>query len=97
VQRCFKAGINYFDSGGDHSSTEEEVQLGHALKSLDVPRKDYVVSTKIFGTRLGSPNDWGLSRKHIIEGAKSSIKQLDCKYVDVVFATRPDYDTPLEE
>jgi len=38
-----------------------------------------------------------MSRKHIIEGLKNSLKRLDLEYVDIVFSHRPDRQTPLEE
>jgi aryl-alcohol dehydrogenase-like predicted oxidoreductase len=63
-----------------------------------------VVSTKLFfgtsgimsGPKLGV-NSYGLSRKHIIEGTRASLKRLQLEYVDVIFAHRYDQDTPLEE
>ena len=73
--------------------------MGVALKELEasgVQRKDYVLSTKIWKCGEGV-NDTFLSRKHIIEGTRNSLKRLQQPYVDVVFAHRPDYDTPLEE
>lgn len=42
-------------------------------------------------------NNHGLSRKHIIEGLKASLKRLDMEYVDIVYAHRPDRLTPMEE
>lgn len=42
-------------------------------------------------------NQSGLSRKHIIEGIKNSLKRLQLDYVDVLFAHRADRETPLEE
>uniref|UniRef100_A0A3Q3QIA4 NADP-dependent oxidoreductase domain-containing protein n=1 Tax=Monopterus albus TaxID=43700 RepID=A0A3Q3QIA4_MONAL len=39
----------------------------------------------------------GLSRKHIIEGLKGSLQRMQLEYVDVVFANRPDSNTPMEE
>uniref|UniRef100_A0A9J7YDI8 Voltage-gated potassium channel subunit beta-2 n=1 Tax=Cyprinus carpio carpio TaxID=630221 RepID=A0A9J7YDI8_CYPCA len=39
----------------------------------------------------------GLSRKHIIEGLRASLERLQLEYVDVVFANRPDPNTPMEE
>ena len=39
----------------------------------------------------------GLSRKHVIEGMRSSLKRLNMDYVDIVLASRPDATTPLEE
>lgn len=38
-----------------------------------------------------------LSRKHLIEGVRNSLKRLQLDYVDIVFCHRPDYETPLEE
>jgi voltage-dependent potassium channel beta subunit len=39
----------------------------------------------------------GLSRKHIIEGARASLERLQLSYVDIVFANKPDAFTPMEE
>lgn len=70
--------------------------MGQAIKSLDWKRSDIVVSTKIFWGGQG-PNDKGLSRKHIVEGTKASLKRLGMEYVDVVYCHRPDVCTPIEE
>lgn len=57
-----------------------------------------VVSTKLyFATPNAIPNTMGLSRKHVIEGMRNSLKRLGLDYVDVVFCHRPDYETPMEE
>jgi aryl-alcohol dehydrogenase-like predicted oxidoreductase len=54
------------------------------------------VSTKIL--KIGEDvNDILLSRKHVIEGTINSLKRLQLDYVDVIFAHRYDYETPLEE
>lgn len=46
----------------------------------------------------GFPNNHGLSRKHIIEGMKRSLKRLELRHVDVVYAHRADFwSTPMEE
>lgn len=51
--------------------------MGRALKNLNVPRQHLVVSTKIFFAESTSiPNTRGLSRKHILEGARNSLKRL---------------------
>jgi voltage-dependent potassium channel beta subunit len=70
--------------------------LGKAVKELKIPREKIVVTTKIFRNG-GDPNDSFLSRKHIIEGLKQSLKRLQMDYVDVVFCHRPDKNTPIEE
>jgi len=42
-------------------------------------------------------NNGGLSRKHIIEGLDLSLERLDLSYVDLIYAHRPDRNTPIEE
>ena len=71
--------------------------MGKAFKELNLPREQLVVSTKIFKISNKSVNDTFLSRKHIIEGTRNSLKRLQLDYVDVLFCHRPDFDTPLEE
>jgi len=79
--------------------------LGEALKSLKVPREELVISTKVYYGKYGPeelmakkiPNTFGLSRKHIIEGVRASLKRLQIDYSDIIFCHRFDHETPLEE
>lgn len=72
--------------------------MGNALKELAWPRDEYVLSTKLFfGTGRKEPNTRGLSRKHVVEGLKSSLARLQQPYVDIVLAHRPDVGTPMKE
>ena len=72
--------------------------MGAALKELAWPRDEYVLSTKIFfGTGRKEPNTRGLSKKHVVEGLKSSLERLQQPYVDIVLAHRPDVGTPMKE
>lgn len=97
-------GINFFDTAEIYSLGQAEVLLGQAFKDLNVKREDIVVSTKLF---FGTDGFWGLnpfhvnrvglSRKHIIEGTKASLKRLQLDYVDIISAHRYDQDTPIEE
>lgn len=87
-----------FDTAETYANGACEVEMGQALKELDWPRDEYVLITKIFfGTGRKEPNTRGLSRKHVIEGLKSSLARLQTSYVDVVFAHRPDVGTPMLE
>ncbi|XP_023391392.1 voltage-gated potassium channel subunit beta-2 [Pteropus vampyrus] len=58
-------------------------------------RSSLVITTKIFWGGKAE-TERGLSRKHIIEGLKASLERLQLEYVDVVFANRPDPNTPME-
>jgi len=44
-----------------------------------------------------SPNDMGLSRKHIMQAVEGSLARLGTDYLDIYYAHMPDYDTPLDE
>lgn len=70
VKLAYDLGINYFDTAEVYGTGEGERQFAAAFKSLNIPRDQYVLSTKIFWgpTRENNPNDVGLSRKHILEG-----------------------------
>ena len=100
IEDCVKVslenGVNFFDTAEIYGLGKAETALGNALKKFQVPREKIVISTKIY--KIGNdPNDSFLSRKHIIEGIKNSLKRLQLEYVDVVFCHRYDMNTPLEE
>ena len=93
---AYEAGVNFFDNAEAYASGQAEIIMGEALKDLGWARKDYLVSTKIFWGGSG-PNDRGLSYKHIIEGVNGALKRFQLNYVDLVYAHRPDPETPIEE
>jgi voltage-dependent potassium channel beta subunit len=94
MQLAFEQGVNFFDNAEAYAAGEAETLMGEALKSFQ--RSDVVVSTKIFWGGQG-PNDVGLSRKHLLEGTKRSLKRLNLDYVDLLFCHRPDPTTPIAE
>lgn len=94
MHAAFDKGINFFDNAEAYSHGDAETLMGKVLG--DFRREDLVLSTKIFWGGNG-PNDTGLSRKHLIEGTKNSLKRLQTDYVDLLFCHRPDDNTPLEE
>jgi len=98
VKECmhiaFDHGVNFFDNAEGYAHGEAEVLMGKCIK--DFRREDLVISTKIFWGGNG-PNDTGLSRKHLLEGTKNSLRRLQLNYVDLLYCHRPDLDTPIEE
>ncbi|OGT61502.1 MAG: alcohol dehydrogenase [Gammaproteobacteria bacterium RIFCSPHIGHO2_12_FULL_43_28] len=94
MHTAFDRGINFFDNAESYAHGEAEILMGRIIK--DFRREDLVISTKIFWGGNG-PNDTGLSRKHLIEGTKNSLRRLQIEYVDLLFCHRPDLHTPIEE
>ena len=96
IKICLKNGVNFFDTAEFYGLGVAEKTFGQALKELNVPREKIVVSVKIYKNGT-DPNDGGEGRKHIIEGAKQSLKNMQLEYADIVFAHRYDMNTPIEE
>lgn len=96
LQTCRDHGVNFFDNAEVYANGRAEEIMGQAIRELGWKRSDIVISTKIFWGGAG-PNDKGLSRKHIVEGTKASLKRLEMDYIDVIYCHRPDVSTPIEE
>ncbi|KAI8055644.1 voltage-dependent potassium channel, beta subunit [Syncephalis plumigaleata] len=96
MKRAYELGVNFFDTAEVYADGQSEIVMGNVIKRCGWKRSDIVISTKLFWGGKG-PNDRGLSRKHIIEGLDASLKRLQLDYVDIVFAHRPDPETPMEE
>jgi len=94
VDRCLDAGINFFDTANVYARGASEEVLG---KTLQGRRHDVVIATKVQMRVGGGPNDFGLSRAHIMGQIEVSLSRLQTDYVDLYYAHWPDYQTPLEE
>lgn len=94
MHKAYDNGINFFDNAEAYAHGEAEILMGKVLSEFH--REELVISTKIFWGGNG-PNDTGLSRKHLIEGTKNSLRRLQLDYVDLLFCHRPDPNTPIEE
>ncbi|XP_032376039.1 voltage-gated potassium channel subunit beta-2 [Etheostoma spectabile] len=93
---AYENGINLFDTAEVYNAGKAEVVLGSIIKKKGWRRSSLVITTKIFWGG-NAEMERGLSRKHIIEGLRASLERLQLEYVDVVFANRPDPNTPIEE
>lgn len=66
-------------------------------KWLQGQRRRFVLATKC-RMRVGdSPNDEGLSRRHIFHAVEDSLRRLRTDYIDLYQPHSPDSDTPIEE
>jgi aryl-alcohol dehydrogenase-like predicted oxidoreductase len=97
-RQAWEAGINFYDTADVYSDGASEEELGRALRELAIPREQVVVATKVFNA-MGSktPNEKGLSAKHIRHAIDASLKRLQLDYVDLYQIHRFDSTTPIEE
>ncbi|QTP53777.1 aldo/keto reductase [Billgrantia sulfidoxydans] len=97
VARALEAGINFIDTADVYSEGLSERITGQALKNLGIPRDEVVVATKVFGETGAGINARGLSRYHIMEGVKASLKRLQLDHIDLYQVHGFDPATPIEE
>ncbi len=96
MSAAYDAGVNFFDNAEAYANGNAETVMGNVIKKLGWRRENIVVSSKVFWGGEG-PNDRGLSRKHIFEACRNSLKRLQLDYLDLFFCHRPDPNTPIEE
>ena len=90
-----QAGGNFIDTADMYSSGQSEEYVGKAIAALR--RDDLVIATKCWFRMGNSPNDKGLSRKHILEAANASLRRLGTDFIDLYQLHGPDPHTPIEE
>ncbi|KAJ6576717.1 aryl-alcohol dehydrogenase [Mycena vulgaris] len=112
IKAAYDAGINAFDTANVYSNGLSEEVLGRAIKQHQLPRDEIVVMTKVFCPLSRDPteflylgdldaagyvNQHGLSRKHIFDSVKHSLRRLQLDYIDLLQCHRFDHNTPIEE
>lgn len=96
LKTAFDLGVNFFDNAEGYMQGKSEEIMGDALLQLGIPREQFLISTKVFWGG-NTPNERGLSRKHIIEGVNRSLKRFHTDYIDLVYAHTQDKECPIEE
>ncbi|NMM06385.1 aldo/keto reductase [Polaromonas sp.] len=97
IGQALDAGINFIDTADVYAEGVSEQITGQALKNLKIPRENVVVASKVFGGMGDGPNARGLSRNHILDGVKASLKRLQLDHIDLYQVHGFDPATPIEE
>lgn len=94
IKKAIDLGINFFDTANVYSLGRSEEITGECLNGY---RDDMIVATKVYGSMGDKPNQSGLSRRHIMQQIRGSLKRLRMDHVDLYQVHRWDYTTPIEE
>jgi aryl-alcohol dehydrogenase-like predicted oxidoreductase len=94
VDRFLDAGGNFIDTADVYSQGASEEITGRAIREK---RSRVVLATKVAGPMGTSPNDLGLSRKHILDAVEGSLRRLGTDYIDLYQVHAYDVTTPLDE
>jgi aryl-alcohol dehydrogenase (NADP+) len=97
LKHAIELGFTFFDTANVYSIGVSEEILGRALKTFGVKREQVVVATKVYNAMGDTPNERGLSRKHVMDQIDASLRRLDMDYVDLYQIHRFDPTTPVEE
>ncbi|ANN76911.1 aldo/keto reductase [Bordetella flabilis] len=98
VGAAVDAGINFIDTANVYADGRSEMLTGQALRNLNIPRENVVVASKVLGeTGTRAVNSRGLSRFHIMESVKASLKRLQLDHLDLYQVHGFDPATPIEE
>jgi aryl-alcohol dehydrogenase-like predicted oxidoreductase len=98
-----EAGANFLDTAdvysrwveGNPGGVAEEI-IGRWMKEKG-NRQQIILATKVRGPMGRTPNDQGLSRKHIVEAVEASLRRLQTDYIDLYQTHFPDEETPIDE
>jgi len=96
LDRFIENGGNLIDTANIYNDGKAEKILGSWLKTRH-NRNDLIITTKVFFSTGSSPNDTGLTRKHILNEIEKSLRRLSTEYVDLYQLHCFDRSTPLEE
>jgi aryl-alcohol dehydrogenase-like predicted oxidoreductase len=95
IHRALDAGINFIDTADVYSRGESEEIVGEALAG---GRRDQVIlATKVHGTMGDDPNQFGNSRRWIIQEVENSLQRLGTDWIDLYQIHRPEADTDIDE
>lgn len=97
IARSVDSGVNFIDTADVYAYGQSETLVGAALADLKIERDRLVVATKVRSRVGAGVNQVGLSRGHIIEGCKASLKRLQLDYIDLYQVHGADPVTPIEE
>lgn len=94
VNLCLDAGVNLFDTANMYSGGLSEEILGKAIEGL---HNRVLISTKATFAMSDDPNDYGSSRRHLIQACEDSLRRMKVNHIDIYHMHGFDANTPVEE
>jgi 1-deoxyxylulose-5-phosphate synthase len=103
LDTAFDAGLTFLDTSDAYplGGTRETIGNTESILGRWMAEKGnrdrMLLATKCFAPTRRGPNNWGLSRQHIMESIDNSLGRLGTDYVDIYQAHGFDPFTPIEE
>jgi NDP-hexose C3-ketoreductase / dTDP-4-oxo-2-deoxy-alpha-D-pentos-2-ene 2,3-reductase len=101
MDRALEHGLNFFDTANVYGwklgeGVTEQI-VGRWIAQGGGRRDQVVLCTKVYGKMGGSPNDQGLSARHIIKACEDSLRRLQTDWIDLYQMHHVSRSTPWEE
>ncbi len=94
MDRAWDAGIGWFDTADAYGGGASERWIGEWLAARDVRP---LLTTKVFHSTVGNPDDTGLAPDRIRRQLETSLARLGVERVDLYLAHEPDAKVPVGE
>jgi aryl-alcohol dehydrogenase-like predicted oxidoreductase len=89
------AGGNFIDCADVYAAGRSEEIIGSFLPQVN--RDELVIASKCYFPMGQKPNQYGVSRKHVVASCEASLKRMQTDYIDLYYIHGPDPVTPFEE
>lgn len=98
MNKAWDIGLNFFDTADAYGGGRSETYIGQWLKTKGSRVRDQLLlSSKVFNPVGDGPNDWGLSRRHILRQVEATLRRLGVDHLAMYLIHEPDPTTPLDE
>src|SRR2546423_4053963 len=94
MDAAWDAGVNFFDTAASYGGGRSESWIGRWQRERGA---DVVLSTKVFWSVTGEPDDRGLARERVLRENDGSLERLGVDRVQMYLTHEPDPETPILE
>jgi aryl-alcohol dehydrogenase-like predicted oxidoreductase len=94
MDAAWAAGITFFDTAASYGGGRSERWVGKWRAKRGEP---VLLSSKVYWSVTGDPDDRGLSRERILREIEGSLERLGVERLDLYLTHEPDPETPIGE
>ena len=94
MDAAWQAGVTFFDTAASYGGGRSETWIGRWRENRGA---DVVLSTKVYWSVTGDPDDRGLARERVLRENAGSLERLGVDRVPMYLTHEPDPGTPILE
>jgi 1-deoxyxylulose-5-phosphate synthase len=94
MDAAVEAGVAFLDTAASYGGGRSESWVGRWRAERDA---GVLLSTKVYWSVTGDPDDYGLSYDRILREAEGSLSRLQAERIDMYLTHEPDPETPMED